>query len=130
MNRLNIGGIVFKSLGTICIIVAIILKDVPCKDPELYDDYEYANSYCDASLAIGAVAVIADIIATPLTFTGGFSYMKQRHPSGIRGLMIASWIIYAVQIPCRISLVSIGDEQSYPVLPCWVLFYLFWITVG
>ena len=108
MNRLNIGGIVFKSLGTICIIVAIILKDVPCKDPELYDDYEYANSYCDASLAIGAVAVIADIIATPLTFAGGSSYMKQRHSSGIKGLMIASWVIYALQILCGIGLIATG----------------------
>ena len=102
-----------------------IVMEVPCNNSELYDDY--MNPSCDASLAMGAFvfAVIADIIATPLTFTGGSSYMKQRHLSGIRGLMIASWIIYAVQIPCGISLVSIGAEQGYPVPTCWVLFYLF-----
>eukprot|EP00579_Thalassiosira_antarctica_P001593 CAMPEP_0201870268 /NCGR_PEP_ID=MMETSP0902-20130614/3431_1 /ASSEMBLY_ACC=CAM_ASM_000551 /TAXON_ID=420261 /ORGANISM="Thalassiosira antarctica, Strain CCMP982" /LENGTH=373 /DNA_ID=CAMNT_0048395855 /DNA_START=94 /DNA_END=1215 /DNA_ORIENTATION=+ len=125
INRLNIGGIVFKLLGTISCIVAIRILIEVGNDPNT-TNYEITSVF--------AFAVIADIIATPLTFAGAFSYMKQRHSSGIRGLVVASWIIYALQISfgltiiVAIGVVAVRVEEDVPT--GLIVFYLFWTIVG
>lgn len=68
--------------------------------------------------------MISYIIATPLTFSGALKYMKLRNSAGIKGLMIASWVIYGIEILNGDSMIAMGaSDEDVPT--GWIVFYLF-----
>lgn len=105
-------------------ITSILLKAGPC-DKYIHEE-DIKHLTCDASLGTGVIGGLFDIIAYPLTCVGKCAYMNQWHLRGMKGLLIASWIIICILLGINMAAVGITDDLPVGL----IVGTLFWSILG
>lgn len=125
-NCPSIGGMVCISLEALLGVISIIFTAKTWTYDTYSDDY-YTALY--AAIGIGCLALVFAIIAYPLTYVSANSFQKQNSSTGIKGLMITSWVFYGITIINGIAAIYVGASGG-DVTTAFVVYIVLWGLVG
>ena len=124
LNFHSIWGIVSISI-TALFGISSIIATARANNP--YNDNWFAASI--AAMSLGACSMVSAISAYSLTYVGARQYIKERNSRSIKGLMIASWVMFGILIVNGIGLVAMGaTDRGVPGV--WVAFVEIWAIIG
>ena len=125
-NSLSIAAICLAVSLWIFGITATALTAVANED---YDNYYYSPTQAGA-LAMGAIAILCFLIATPLQCCATQSYFRKRVGGVVKPntcLNITAWVLYGLCTINGLALIDIGvANEWYYVSPLWVIVTVIW----